>query len=211
MTFEQVVTRIRRALMLDETAFVEVRDDAAFTFFAAGAAALALFIGAIGAFLWGQVVLDSTPDGYFFDTVILGFIFLLVLWFIGVIVSYLILVQVYREQVTADGFARVLLICHVPFALSLLVFLPEIGFGFGLLAVAAMFFYSNFGLRAAYPSIDPMRVMLSVLAGFAVWALFLPILTGSSNAFAPGPFIFEWTAQVAESAYSSYSPGDISQ
>ena len=207
MTFEQVVARIRRALLLDESVFVEVRDDAAFTLFALGAAAAAVVIGAIGSFLWGRVVLDNTPSGFFFDTIFLGSIFLFVLWLIGAIVTYLVLVQLYREEVTSDGFARVVLLCHVPFALSLLVFLPEIGFGFGVLAIAAMFFYSNFGLRAAYPNIEPLRVMLSVLGGFAVWTMILPILISSSNAWAPGAFVFEWAGAVAKSAFSSTSIG----
>ncbi len=204
MTFEQVIARIRRMLMLDETVFVEVRDDVSFTLFALGSAATAVFIGAVGSLLWGQVVLESTPSGFFLDTIVLGSIFLFALWLIGLVVTFLILSQLYREEITSDGFARVSLFCLTPFALSLLVFLPEIGFGIGLLAIAAMFFYSNFGLRAAYPNIDPLRVMLSVLAGFAVWAMFLPILTSSSNAFTPGPFVFEWTAEVAERASAGF-------
>ena len=205
MTFEQVISRIRRALMLDETVFVEVRDDIAFTLFALASAAIAVLIGGIGSFLWGKVVLDSTPDGFLLDTIVLGSIFLLFLWLIGLIVTYLVLSQLYGEKVTSDGFARVGLLCHVPFALSLLVFLPEIGFGFGVLTIAAMFFYINFGLRAAYPDIDPLRLMVSVLAGFAVWTMFLPILTSPGNAFAPGTFIFEWTGDVAESISSDLS------
>jgi len=205
MTFEQVIGRIRRALMLEEAAFVEVRDDAAFTLFAAGAAAVALFIGGLGSYLWGQVVLESSPDAFFFDTIILGFIFLSILWVMGLVATYLVLAQLYREQVTTDGLARVLLLGHVPFALSLLIFLPEIGFGFGVMAIAAMFFYSNFGIRAAYPTIDPLRVMLAVFAGFAVWTMILPILTSFDNAWAPGAFIFEWSADVAE----RFDPGGI--
>ncbi len=205
MTFEQVIARIRRALLLDETAYVEVRDDTAFTLFALGAAGVAVLVGSIGAFLWGQVALDNTPDGFFFDTIILGTIFLAALWLIGVIVTYLVLSQLYSEALNAYGLGRVVALGHIPFALSLLVFIPEIGFGFGVLAVAAMLYYTNFGLRAAYPTIDPLRVLVSVLAGFAVWALFLAVLTGPGNAFAPGTFIFEWTGDVVESD-SAYSP-----
>ena len=176
MTFDQAIRRIRRALMLEEAAFVEARDDPAFTLFAGGAAALAVFIAAIGAYLYGQVVLSYTPDGFLVDTLLFGSILLLVLWAIGVIAVYLILVQLYGEEITTDGLARVLLLGHIPFAVSLLVFLPEIGFGFGILAIAAMFFYSMFGMRAAYPRIDPLRVMFAVLGGFFVWAAILPIL-----------------------------------
>jgi hypothetical protein len=205
MPTEQIISRIRRALLLDQTVFEEVRDDAAFTPFALGAAAIAAIIGAIGAYLWGVIVLDSTPDGFFVDSVILGSLFLIILWVMGIAVTYLLLSQVYREEIAPDALARVIAIGHVPFALSLLVFIPQIGFGFGVLAVAAMFFYTMFGLRAAFPVIDPLRVMLSVAAGFAVWLMILPLLTSAGDAFAPGVFIFEWAGDVVNDLTGAFA------
>jgi hypothetical protein len=86
----------------------------------------------------------------------------------------------------------------VPFTLGLLVCIPGIGFGIGLLSIALMFFLTVFGLRAAFPSIAPRRVVLAVSAGFVVWALILPLLSSSDNPFSPGVFVFEWTEDVVE-------------
>lgn len=205
MPTEQIISRIRRALLLDESVFAEVRDDAAFTPFALAAAAMAAVIGAIGAYLWGEIVLESTPDGFFVDSVILGSLFLVILWVLGIAVTYLLLSQVYREEITPDALARVVAIGHVPFAFSLLVFIPEIGFGFAVLAVAAMFFYTITGLRAAFPGIDSQRVILSVAVGFAVWLMILPLLISADDAFAPGVFIFEWAGDVVDDVDGLFS------
>lgn len=198
MAFDQLIARLRRAMMLDATAFEEARDDAAFTPLALGAAAVAVLIAGIGTFLWGEVVGDGV-DGLFVDAVILGSIFLVLLWVAGIAITYVVLTQLYRETVAPDALARVMAVGHLPFALGLLVFIPGIGFAFGLLSIALAFFYTIYGIRAAFPTIDPFRVLVSVVAGFAVWTMILPLLTGPDDAFAPGVFIFEVTEDVVES------------
>ncbi|MDO8615238.1 MAG: hypothetical protein Q7T33_05815 [Dehalococcoidia bacterium] len=213
MPTEQIMSRVRRALLLDQTAFEEARDDDAFTPFALGLAAGAVLIGGLGAFLWAVIVLDSTPDGFFVDAVILGSIFLILLWLAGIAVTYVILTQVYREEIAPDALARVVTLGHLPFAATFLVLIPGIGFGVGVLAVAAMFFYTIYGLRSAYPAVDPFKIMVAVLAGFAVWAMILPLLSGPGDAFTPGVFVFEWTEDVTEDisngAFFNFDPADF--
>ncbi len=198
MAADRIVGRVRRALLLDPTAFEEVRDDGAWTPICLGLAAAALLLGGLGSFLWGLLALDNRPSGFFVDTFILGGVFLILLWLAGIAVTYVVLTQIYREQIAPDALVRVVTLGHVPFALSFFVWIPGIGFGFGLLAIAAMFFYTIFGLRAAYPALDPFRTLVSVLAGFAVWAMVLPLLSSSGDAFSPGTFVFEWTADVTQ-------------
>ncbi len=200
MPTDQIIARLRRAFMLDQTAFEEVRDDAAFTPIAAGLAAAAVLIAAFGAWLWGELLLDHRPDGFFVDAVILGSIFLALLWIGGIVVTYIVLTQVYREEIGPDALFRVAAVGFLPFVASFLVFIPGIGFGFGVLAIAAAFFYTIYGLRAAFPAIDPFRVLVAVLAGFAIWCMILPLLSSSGDAFTPGAFIFEWTEDVVEDA-----------
>jgi hypothetical protein len=207
MTFDVVIARIRRALLLDPGAYEEARDDATFTPFAAGGAVIAAFVGGLGAFLWSSVILDDTGD-FFVEAFILGSIFLAILWIAGVFLMYAVLSMAFAEETTWDGLLRVVTIAHIPFAISVLVFIPGIGFAFGVLAIAAMFFYSNFAIRSAYAQIDPMRVMLAVLAGFAVWLVLLPLLTSPSNQFAPGTFVYEWSEDVVEDL-SSTSAEDL--
>ena len=51
MAIDQVIARLRRAMLLDTTAFEEARDDVAFTPYALGALAIAVLIAGFGAFL----------------------------------------------------------------------------------------------------------------------------------------------------------------
>lgn len=207
MAIDQLIARLRRAMLLDATAFEEARDDATFTPLALGAAAVAVFLAGIGTFLWSAIVIDDTGD-IFVEATILGSIFLILLWLAGIAISYVVLTQVYRESVAPDALARVMAIGHVPFAVGLLIFIPGIGFAFGLLSVALLFFYTMYGVRAAFPAIDPFRVLVSVVAGFAVWTLILPLLTSSGDAFAPGVFIFEVTEDILED-FSSFGSADV--
>jgi hypothetical protein len=191
MPTQQIIDRIRRALSLDQAAFEEARDDTAFTPVVVALAAAAVVLAALGAWLFGETVLDFTPDGWFVDTFVLGSIFTVLLFVAGVAVTYVVLTQVYREAITPDALVRIAALGYLPFALGVLVFIPEIGFGFGILSIAAMFFYTVFGLRAAYPAIEPLRVVVAVLLGFAVWGMILPLVGELPNDnFATGVFVF---------------------
>ena len=191
MPTQQVIDRIRRALSLDQAAFEEIRDDAAFTPFAAGLAAAAVLLAGLGSWLFGETVLDFTPDGWFVDTLILGSVFTILLFMAGIGVTYVVITQVYRETMAPDAYLRIAALGYLPFALGMLVLIPEIGFGFGILSIAAMFFYTVFGLRAAYPAIEPLHIVVAVLLGFAVWGMILPLIgEPPNNNFATGVFVF---------------------
>jgi hypothetical protein len=207
MPVEQILARIRRALLLDVSVFEEARDDRFFTPFAIAIAGGAALLAGFGAFLWSAIILSETED-FFLEATILGTIFLLLLWLVGMIATYFVLSQVYRETVALDAVIRVMCLSSVPFALSALVFVPGLGFALALIAVALTFFYTNYGVRAAYPAVDPMRVMIACLAGMAVWAMILPLLTSTDNQFTPGPFVYEWSEDVLEDIVDAFSAFD---
>ncbi len=190
MPTEQIVARLRRALMLDQTAFEEVRDDATFTPIAAGLAAAAILIAGFGAWLWGETVLDYAPSGFFVDTVILGSIFTALLWLAGVGIMYVLLTQVYGVTATPDAVFRVSAVGFLPYVLGILVFLPEVGFGLALLALLLCFYVTLFGLSAAF-GIDQKRALLTSAAGLAVLAIILPLIGEfPDNNFATGIFVY---------------------
>ncbi len=197
MPIEQILARIRRALLLDVSVFEEARDDGPFTPYAIAIAGGTALLAGFGAFLWSWIALGETED-FFLEATVLGTIFLLLLWLVGMIVTYFVLSQMYGEAVTLDGVLRVMCLGHVPFALSALVFFWGFGFGFALISIALTFFYVNYAVRAAYPPIDPMRVMMACVAGMAVWAMVLPLLTSADNQFTPGPFVYEWSEDVVQ-------------
>jgi len=204
MPVEQILARIRRALLLDVSVFEEARDDRLFTPFAIAIAGGVALLAGFGAFLWSWIILSETED-FFLEATILGTIFLLLLWLVGMIATYFVLSQMYRETVVLDAVIRVMCLGIVPFALSFFVWIPGLGFGLAMIAIATTFFYTNYGVRAAYPGIDPMRVMMACLAGMAVWAMILPLLTSSDNQFAPGPFVYEWSEDVLEEIVDAFS------
>jgi len=208
MPIDQVIARLRRAMLLDATAFEEARDDAAFTPYALAAAAIAVLIGGIGSFLWGTIILDDAGD-LIVEATILGSIFLVLLMLAGIAIGYVVLTQVYKEDVAPDALARIMAVGSIPFALSFLVFVPGLGFAFGILSVALMFFYTIFGIRAAFPNIEPLRVMITVLAAFSLWAMILPLLTSASDAFAPGVFVFEISEDAFEEFFNASSSIDF--
>ena len=113
------------------------------------------------------------------------------LFLIGVAVIYLLLSQVFGEEITPDALVRVVTLTHLPFGLGLFVFIPQIGFAFGLASVAATFYYTIFGIRAAYPNVDNLRAMIAVLLGFAVWAVVIPIISDyPDNNWVTGVFVY---------------------
>ena len=191
MNMEQFLAVLRRALLLEEGAWGELRDNASLTAVCGGLLAVAVLLGGVGAWLWGETVLNSMPDGWFVDTIVLGSIFTILLFLAGIGVTYVVLTQVYRETIPFDALGRIAAVGYLPFALGLLVFIPEIGFGFGLLSVALMLFYTVFGLRAAYPAIGQFHVIVAVVLGFAVWGMILPIIgEAPDNNFGTGIFVF---------------------
>jgi hypothetical protein len=191
MPTETIIARIRGAMMLDARAYEDTRDDATFTLYAAVAAAIAVFLAAIGAWLWAETILSVTPDGWFVETVVLGFLFTVVLFAVGILVMYGVLTQLLHEEIPSlDGFFRVALLGHLGYAVALLVFIPEIGFALGLLAVAFVYFDTIFGIRAAYPNTGMFNVALAVTIGVLVWAFLIPLLSGAENSYVTGPFVY---------------------
>jgi hypothetical protein len=178
--------------MQDYSVYEEVRDDTTFTPYAAAGVAIAALLAGIGAWLWAETINDYTPHGWFVDTVIIGTLFTMILFAAGIAAMYFLLTQVLRETVpTLDGFIRVAALGHVSYAAALLVFIPEFGFAFGLLAVAFVYFDTVTGIKSAYPSVSMLNTVAAVTAGVAVWLVLLPIITASpDNNWVTGPFVY---------------------
>jgi hypothetical protein len=203
---EQFVAVLRRALSLEDGAWTEIRDNASYTVFCAGLAVIAVLLAGLGTFLWGEITVDySTPDGWFVDTVILGSLFTILLMLLGMVAAYLVLTQMFGESVAPDALFRVFGVAIVPFALGLLFFIPELNLWLGMMSLILMFFLAVYGLRAAF-SIDMMRSLIAVSAGFSVFLIVMALLITYKNPWAPGPLIYENMEDWDTKSFNSASP-----
>ena len=190
MTSDLILSRLRRLIMLDATVFPEVRDDRSFTPIVAGLAAGAVVLAGLGAFLYGVTVLPFTPDNWFLETAVMGSIFTIILLAAAIALTYIVLAEVFKVQVTLDGLGRVLALSYTTYALSFFVFLPEVGFTFGMMSIAAMFYYAVSGVRAAAPEASAGAAVLSVGAGFVLWITVMALISDPGDNFFNGPFVY---------------------
>jgi hypothetical protein len=191
MNRQDILELCRRALLLDDDAFEDIRYEEQFTAVSVIAAALGVFMAGIGAWWFGEVILDGTPDGWFVDTVFLGTFFTFVLFAAGAAITFVMMTRVFGiEDVPIDEFARVVLFTHAPYALGFFVFLPELGFALGLLSVIAVFFYTVYGVGVAFRGESRLAVAASVLAGLGFWLTVLTLISGPGSHFATGVFVY---------------------
>lgn len=190
MTTDLILSRLRRMITLDTTVFPEVRDDRSFTPVVAGLVAAAVFVAGLGAFLYSQTVLSFTPDNWFLETAIMGSIFTIILLAASIALTYVVLAEIFKVPITLDGLGRVLGLCYTVYAISFFVFLPELGFTFGVLSIAAMFYYAVSGVRAAAPGTSAGAAVLSVGAGFVLWISVMALISDPGDNFFNGPFVY---------------------
>ena len=192
---QSLINRLMRLIRLDTTVFDEVRLDAAATIPSVVVAAASMLLMGIGGWLWWMIGTDfDTGSGdIFLKSTILGAVFAMALWLAWVFIVYLLLTQVFRAQADVQQLVRTMGLATVPLALSVFMFIPMLGFGVGVAALALTFGLTTMAIQAA-TNASPAQSLVANIAGFAVWAVVLAILAGDMrgdpSAFSPGVFIF---------------------
>ena len=102
-----------RVVMLDVTAFQELRDKAHLTLIAAGALVAAVVIAGFGAWLYSHTVLEG-GDFSFVKTVLLGSLFTLALFGAGFGITYVVLTTLLRIDIAPDALFRLLAAGYLP-------------------------------------------------------------------------------------------------
>jgi len=196
-----LVNRLVRLARLDTTVFDEVRLDASATVPSAIVAVVATFLAGFGGWLWWVMSsnFDTGSGQVLIKSAILGSIFAIAMWVVWVLLVYVILTQVFRAQADVQQLVRTMGMAAAPLGLTILMFIPGISFGIALASVALFFGLSTMAAQAA-TNAPPAKVLVASIAGFAVWAIVLTVLTGdvsisrggdlSINTYAPGIFIF---------------------
>jgi hypothetical protein len=182
--------RLRRLLTLDTTVFDEVRTDATATVPAVGVLVLATLLAGIGGWFWWVLADFGGSGDVFLQSVIVGTIVSVAIWFVWVATTYVVLTQLFRARADIQELIRVMGFASAPLALMLLMFVPDIDFGVALLAIALFFGTSVIAVQSATDA-PAGRALVATAAGFAIWAIVLGLLTTSSKTWAPGIFVFD--------------------
>jgi hypothetical protein len=199
--FQNLGNWLGRLIRLDLTVFDDVKDNAAATAPALAVVAAASLLAGLGSWLWWVFEIDF-PAGAdeknleaFWKTFILGGIFMMALWVLWVYISAMILSRVFRAGADMNQMMRTMGLAFAPMAISFLVVIGMLAVPFGGFAVATTLLLTNVAIQATTDA-EPGQVILSNLAGFAVFAIVLGILANSAQIYdtgglAPGIFFFE--------------------
>lgn len=188
-----IFNKILRLARLDTTVFDEVRDDANELIPALIVAGVSALLAGLGAMLFWQVNFDSKPDGLFLRVFIMGSIFLAALYLVWVLITYVILVQVYKASADLQSLLRTMGYAALPLAASVLMFIPVLYPVFAIVPLALLFVMSIYAVQAV-TNADSTQVVMANLAGFTVMVLVLGIIATSSD-FPDAPIgagIFQW-------------------
>jgi len=190
MDFAVLADRLQRLIRLDTSVFDEVRNDTSATIPAVLVAAIATFLAGVGGWLWW--IMQDFGDGgqVFFESAILGTLFSVALWMVWLLVAWVVLTQVFREEADWQQMLRTMGMAALPLALSVAMFIPGIDIGVALASVALFFGLTTIAIQSTTTA-NAAHVLVANLAGFAVWAIVLGLLASPDNQFAPGIFLFD--------------------
>ena len=190
LDFAILVDRLRRLLLLDTSVFDEVRHDPAATLPAVFVVTASTALAGLGGWLW-WLTQDLPNSGQVFrESVILGSVFSVSLWIVWLLVAYVILTQLFREDADWQQMLRTMGMAAAPLSLSLAMFIPGISFGVGLASVALFFGLTTIAIQSTTAA-GPAHVLIANLAGFAIWAIVLGLLVTSESYLAPGIFLID--------------------
>ena len=181
--------KLQRIATFDATVYSELRADPQATAFSLMAAALGMFAFGLGGFLWTAIEFDGDWE-VFWKSALMGTLLGVLLWLVWVIAAVGVLTYAFRETVRFDEVLRVAGGASATLALGFFMFVPGITFGVALVAVALWVATSIFALQSAF-QLEPRRAVAANIAGFAVWALILPLIATANNPLGPGILLFD--------------------
>lgn len=204
MDVNALVQRLRRLATLDTSVFDEVRTDTNSTIPAVVVALAATLLSGVGGWLWWLFADFGDSGKVFVQSVILGSILSVIMWGIWIAITYVMLTQVFRARADVNELVRVMGFAAAPLALTVLMFIPGIDFGIGLAATALFFATTVLAVQTATDA-PAGRALVATLAGFAVWAIVLGLLTTKDHTWAPGFFVMDRPVDALKDLASAFS------
>ncbi len=190
--------RLQRLLRLDLSALDEAAADQYATIGSLAVAVVSMFLLGVGGWLWW--VRSGLPDawGVLVSSAFVGSVFGIALWLLWLLIAYMLINRLTGRAPRIDALTRACGLAAAPLALGVLMAIPVVSFAIGLVALAAWVVVTQAALERATGA--PTGVALTAnLAGFAVWAGVMSVLSAAQQQFAPGPFLAEslWDAIAA--------------
>jgi len=187
--FQNVGNWLGRLIRLDLTVFDDVKDEAAATAPALAVMVIASFAAGLGSWLWWAVqdfplVSDKNGEA-FLKTFILGGVLQAALWFVWVYISAMLLSRVFGAGADLNRIMRTMGLAFAPMIITILMIVDILAVPFAVIAVGATLLLSNSAMQAATDA-EPQQVILSNLAGFAVFAIILGILANVAQIYEIG-------------------------
>lgn len=187
--------RVQRLARLDLGTFDEAAADVQSTVASVLVAVLSMALLGLGGWLWWLRSGLPNAQGVFLSSVVFGTVFGVALWLLWLLVAYTVLGQLTRRQPRIDAMVRACGLAAAPLALGLLMLVPVVSFALGLVAIVAWVLLTQAAIERATGA-QPRAALAANLAGFAVWAGVMSLLSTSQQQLAPGPFLAEslWEA-----------------
>jgi len=182
--------RLQRLVRLDTTVFDEVRLDPGATIPSVLVLIVATVFSGVGGWLWWIVEDYRDASDVLVESVILGSIFSIALWIVWLLVAWVILTQVFREDADWQQMLRTMGMASAPLALSVAMFIPGVDFGIALASIALFFGLTTIAIQATTTA-EPAHTLVANTAGFLIWAVVLGLLATADSFLAPGIFLFE--------------------
>ncbi len=192
---QTTLSRLRRLALLDTEVLEEVRTDGGATVPALAVALVSLFLFGLGGWLWWTASGLGDRGTVFLKTVVMGTAFSGALWVAWLVVATAVLQRLTGLPLRVEQLVRTAGFACAPLALGVLMVVPSISFGLGLLLLGAWVATTGEAL-AQVAGRRGGPVVVANLAGFAVWVIVMSLLSTGSNQIGPGPFLAEsiWDA-----------------
>lgn len=180
-----IINRLVRLMKLDTSVFDEVRDDPKELVPALVIAAVSAVLAGLGAMLFWSTVADADPDSVAVNQLILGSIFMAVMYGVAALVVYVVMAQMYKVQADLQAIIRTMGYAAFPLAASILMFIPILWPVFAIVPLAVLLVTMIYAVQSA-TSAESNQVVVASVIGFAVFVLVLGLISSTTD-FAKAP------------------------
>jgi len=144
----------------------------------------------VGGWLWWLFSGFGSAESVFIKTVIFGTLASFMLWLVWLLIVYGLLQRLAGVTAPVEQLLRAAGFATFPLSLGILMAIPAISFGVGLVALGAWLLTTQAAIERTTGA-QPGVVLVANLAGFATFVVLMSLLTTASNQLGPGPLLAE--------------------